>query len=119
MHVGSEAFELPNDALHQFLRCESLAVLLDPELNPDGASDWAMRRAEALEAAGIVAQASGHRFRTKQQADQALFDYARGGAFGIRTWIRDAVLELLTPVRVPTAAIPTAIPVEAQSKLGL
>lgn len=93
---GRTAVRLPHDALAQLLRHEAFQALTDPVVvDIDGTRDWPLRRSEAFEVIEAVAHHAGHGFPSHEAAADALFAGASG--FGIRQWLQQIVLDMLSP----------------------
>ncbi len=90
---------LPASALVSLLRSKTLADLIDPRVEPPGASDPLMRFAEFWNVIEIVIESTASRatFRSREDARERLFAYAPGGGFGIPIVIQDLVLSHLAP----------------------
>lgn len=93
---GRTAARLPHDALAQLLQHDAFQALTDPEVvDIGGTQDWPLRRAEAFHVVEAVAHHAGHGFPSREAAADALF--AGAGGFGIRQWLQELVLDLLSP----------------------
>lgn len=93
---GRTAARLPHDALAQLLQHDAFQALTDPEvIDIDGAQDWPLRRAEAFHVVEAVAHHAGHGFPSRVAAADVLF--AGAGGFGIRQWLQELVLDMLSP----------------------
>jgi hypothetical protein len=93
---GRTVVRLPHDALARLLRHDGFKALTDPEvMDIDGAKDWHLRRSEAFHVVEAVAHHAGHGFPSRADAADALF--AGAGGFGIRQWLQEIVLDMLSP----------------------
>lgn len=104
MTAEGSPVELGIDALNRLLDQDVMRALVSPESEVPGASDMAMRLAEFWNVIDIVKTSAGRQFRSRADADTALFEGATGGGFGIRQALRATVVDLLTPVEGATLA---------------
>lgn len=98
MDAMDELVRLPTDALDQMLCSPELSAVLDVDTRVDGATDWRIRYAEAMETISVAAHAAGAVFPSRDHAAGELFARASGGGFGIRESLPSKVLSLLEPV---------------------
>lgn len=114
-----DAVELPVTALDEFLESAAFAEMLDVDAERSAPRGPATRRAEIVDVLRAVDAHAGRRFIDRERAGEAIIGGLRGGGFGVRPTVVDAVLDLLRPVGVPVPGPPKPVPLEVQTVLGV
>ncbi|MBY4573413.1 hypothetical protein ACN94_07435 [Gordonia paraffinivorans] len=114
-----DAVELPVTALGEFMASSAFAEMLDADDERSASRGARGRQAEIADVVRALDTNAGRRFVDRERAGEAIIGGLRGGGFGVRPTVVDAVLDLLRPVGVAAPGAPKAVPLEVQTLLGV